>query len=346
MNPTMKAVVLQEHGGVEKLEYVEDHPVPGVGAGEVLVNVKAVALNRLDLWVREGWPGLKLVFPHVPGSDAAGIITQIGEGVHNIKVGDEVLLAPGWGCGTCQFCLEGNDNLCQYYKILGQNTRGVYAEFVKAPASNAFTIPLSLSFEEAAAIPLVFLTAWHMLVAQVNLQPGEDILIHAGGSGVGSAAIQIAKMLGARVITTASSQAKLDKTAELGADVCINYTKNDFFDEVMNLTNKRGVDVVFEHVGESTWGRSIKSLRKGGRLVTCGATTGYKPVTDLRHVFFRELKILGNFMGPKSGLADALKFFPDKLKPVVDKVFYLKDAGKAHEYLDNREQFGKVVLRV
>lgn len=346
MNPTMKAVIIQEHGGVEKLKYVEAHPVPGIGAGEVQVNVKAVALNRLDLWVREGWPGLKLQFPHVLGSDAAGIITKIGEGVRNVKIGDEVLLAPGWGCGDCQFCLEGKDNLCQHYKILGQNTQGVYAEFVKAPAANALPIPLGLSFEEAAAIPLVFLTAWHMLVDQVNLQPGEDILIHAGGSGVGSAAIQIAKLLGARVFTTASSQPKLDKAAELGADICFNYTESDFFEEVMKQTNKCGVDVVFEHVGESTWEKSIKSLRKGGRLVTCGATTGHQAVTDLRYVFFKELKILGNFMGPKAGLASALKFFPEKLKPVVDKVFDLKDAAKAHDYLNNREQFGKVILKV
>lgn len=344
MKDTMKAVVFHEHGGVERLSY-ETHPVPQIQSHEILVEVKAVALNHLDLWVREGWPGLKLKMPHILGSDVAGVVAKVGEHVHYVKTGDKVLLAPGWGCGACKSCLAGDDNLCPEYHVLGETTQGGYAEYVKAPAANAFAIPAGLSFEEAAAIPLVFLTAWHMLVEQAQIRPGEDVLILAAGSGVGSAAIQIAKLHGARVFATASSDAKLQKAKELGADEVINYVKTDFLEEVRRLTNKRGVDVVFEHVGKATWDKSIKALVKGGRLVTCGATTGYDAVTDLRYVFFKELRILGNFMGRKEGLKRALRFFPDKLKPVLDTTLPLKDAAKAHEMLSQREQFGKVVLR-
>ncbi|MFQ5604637.1 MAG: zinc-binding dehydrogenase [bacterium] len=344
MSKIMKAMVIHEHGGAENLSF-ENHPVPQIAADEVLVEVKAAALNHLDLWIRQGLPTLKLKMPHILGSDAAGVIAEVGETVKNVKPGDNVLLAPAWGCGACQPCLDGNDNYCRDYKILGESTPGVYAEYVKAPAENAFQIPTGLTFEEAAAIPLVYLTAWHMLVEQVKIQPGEVILILAAGSGVGSAAIQIAKLFGAQVIATASTEAKLQKARELGADEIINYSQLDFLDEVKRLTNKAGVDVVFEHVGKSTWQKSIQSLKKGGRLVTCGATTGFDPVTDLRYVFFKELKIFGNFMGRKAGLLKALSFFPEKLKPVIDTTFPLKDAAKAHERLMKREQFGKVILQ-
>ena len=289
MKDTMKAVVIHEHGGVDKLRF-EEHPVPKIAADEVLVEVKAAALNHLDLWVRGGLPAFKLKMPHILGSDAAGVVAAIGDVVKNVKVGDKVLLAPGWGCGTCHHCLNGDDNLCRDYQILGETTTGTYAEFVKAPAENAFLIPDGLSFEEAAAIPLVFLTAWSMLVEQAKVQPGEDVLILAAGSGVGSAGIQIAKLFGARVIATASTDAKLQKAKELGADELINTTEKDLLGEVKRLTNKRGVNLVFEHVGKVTWESSIKALVKGGRLVTCGATTGYDPVMDLRYVFFKELK--------------------------------------------------------
>lgn len=340
----MKAVVIHEHGDVDKLCY-EEHPVPRVAADEILIEVKAAALNHLDLWVRSGLPAFKLNMPHILGSDASGIVTEVGDVVKNVKVGDKVLLAPGWGCGACHACLNGDDNLCRDYQILGETTHGCYAEFVKAPAENAFLIPDGLSFDEAAAIPLVFLTAWHMLVEQVKVQPGEDVLILAAGSGVGSAAIQIAKLFGARVLATASTDAKLQKAQELGADEIINYSETDFLTEVKRLTHKRGVDIVFEHVGKSTWGNSIQALTKGGRLVTCGATSGHDPVIDLRYVFFKELKIFGNFMGRKEGLKRALQFFSEKLKPVIDTSFPLKDAAKAHQRLMNREQFGKVILK-
>ncbi len=344
MKETMKAVVIHEHGGPDKLRY-EDVPVPEIGPNDVLVQVKAAALNHLDLWVRQGLPTLKLDMPHILGSDAAGVVVETGSAVRHVKEGDAVLLAPAWGCGACPKCLAGNDNYCPDYKILGESAAGTYAQYVRAPAENAFPVPPELNFGEAAAIPLVFLTAWHMLVDSVQIKPGEDILVLAAGSGVGSAAIQIAKLFGARVLATASSSEKLDKAKELGADVLINYEECDFFEEVRRLTNKQGVDIVFEHVGKATWENSIKSLKKGGRLVTCGATTGYDASTDLRYVFFKELKIFGNFMGRKAGLREALRFFPDKLKPVLDQAFALQDAAKAHERVMQREQFGKVILK-
>ncbi|MFQ5650440.1 MAG: zinc-binding dehydrogenase [bacterium] len=340
----MKAILIDEHGGVDKLRYGE-FPAPQIVAGEVLLQVKAVALNHLDLWVRQGLPAVKLTMPHILGSDVAGVVADVGRGVHNVQSGDRVLLAPGWGCGACQDCLAGNDNRCRHYKVLGENLQGTYAEYVKAPGENAFPIPEGLSFEEAAAIPLVFLTAWHMLVDQIKIQPGEQILILAAGSGVGSAAIQIARLFGAHVIATASSETKLEKAKELGADELINYEDKDFLDEIKRITNKQGVDIVFEHVGKATWQKSIKALKPGGRLVTCGATTGHEAVTDLRYVFFKELKIFGNFMGRKAGLLEALKFFPDKLKPVLDTSFPLKDAARAHKKLMSREQFGKIILK-
>ncbi len=340
----MTAVVIYEHGGVEKLRF-EEMPVPEIAPDEVLVQVKAAALNHLDLWLRQGWPGLKLEMPHILGADAAGVVAACGPLVDNVEVGDEVLLAPGWSaCHACSHCLAGDDNLCSDYRILGESTQGAYTEFVKAPAENAFPIPPGLSFEEAAAIPLVFLTAWNMLVHQAQVRPGEDVLVLAAGSGVGSAGIQIAKLFGARVIATASTAAKLSKAKELGADEIINYAEKDFLEELKKLTNKAGVDIVFEHVGKATWEKSIRALKKGGRLVTCGATTGYDPTLDLRHVFFRNLRIYGNFMGRKAGLREALRFFPDKLKPVMDTAYPLKDAARAHERLMNRAQFGKVIL--
>jgi len=343
MKELMNAVLIHEHGGIDKLSY-EKYPVPKIAADEVLVEVKAVGLNHLDLWVRQGLPALKVEMPHILGSDVAGIVVEVGHLIQNVKEGDHVLLAPAWGCGTCRACLAGDDNYCRDYKILGESVQGAYAEYVKVLAQNAFPIPNGLSFDEAAAIPLAFLTAWHMLVDQAKVQPGEDVLVLAAGSGVGSAAIQIAKLFGARVIATASSDAKLRKAKQLGADETINYQEQDFLIEIKRLTNKKGVEIVVEHVGKSTWEKSIKSLAKGGRLVTCGATTGYDPITDLRHVFFKELKIFGNFMGRKQGLKHALQFFPEKLKPVLDMTFPLKEAAQAHQRLMNRQQFGKVIL--
>ncbi|MFQ5772254.1 MAG: alcohol dehydrogenase catalytic domain-containing protein, partial [bacterium] len=240
MKAKMKAVVIHEHGGIDKLSY-EEIIVPEIAANEILVEVKAVALNHLDLWVRQGVTSTKLNMPHILGSDVSGVVVEVGAFVKNVKVGDEVLLAPAWGCGSCEACLKGADNYCRHYKILGENVQGAYAEYVKLPGENAFLIPNGLNFEEAAAIPLVYLTAWHMLVQQAKVQPGEKILILAAGSGVGSAAIQIAKLFGAHVIATASTDAKLEKAKELGADITINYKQRDFLEAVKQLTNKKGV---------------------------------------------------------------------------------------------------------
>jgi len=340
----MKAVVIDEHGGVEKLRYT-DVPEPKIGPTDVLVEVKACALNHLDLWLREGIPGIQIPMPHILGSDVSGILREVGDFVKHVKVGDRVLIAPGIGCGVCRECLSGKDNLCSQYTLVGYLVDGGYAEFVKVPGENALPIPEPMDFNDAAAVPLVFLTAWHMLVRRAQLRAGEDVLVLAAGSGVGSAAIQIAKLLGARVIATASTDEKLARAKDLGADEVINYQRVDFANEVRRLTNKKGVEVVLEHVGADTWPKSILALTRGGRLVTCGATSGAQAKTDLRYLFARELTIYGSYMGSKGELFEVLKFFKEgKLKAVVDRVLPLKEAALGHRLLMDRKQFGKIVL--
>ncbi len=340
----MKAILFRRHGGPEVLEYTEATK-PQINATEVLVRVRAVALNHLDLWVRKGLPGINIPLPRIPGSDIAGDIAEIGELVTRVKVGDRVLLAPGVSCGQCTWCVGGADNLCRKYTNLGYMIDGGCAEFVKAPEVNAIPIPGKLSFDEAAAIPLVFLTAWHMLVARAGLRSGEVVLILGAGSGVGSAAIQIAKLLGARVIVTTSTEAKAQKARELGADEVIDYTREDIAAEARRLTGKRGVDVVFEHVGTATWEQSVMSLATGGRLVTCGATTGYAAKTDIRYLFSKHLSILGSYMGSKAELHQVVRLLGEgKLRAVIDRVLPLAECRRAHEILEAREQFGKIVL--
>ena len=340
----MKAIVFRRHGGPEVLEYT-DAPEPQISANEVLVRVRAVALNHLDLWVRKGLPGINIPLPHIPGSDVAGEIAEVGALVTNVKPGDSVLLAPGVSCGQCTACLAGADNQCRRYTNLGYMIDGGCAEYVKAPAVNAIAIPGGLSFEEAAAVPLVFLTAWHMLVGRAAVQAGEDVLVLGAGSGVGSAAIQIAKLLGARVITTTSSEAKKKKARELGADEVIDYNRDDVQTEVRRLTGKRGVDVVVEHVGTTTWESSVLCLATGGRLVTCGATTGYDAKVDIRYLFSRHLSLLGSYMGSKAELHTVLKFIGQRrLRAVIDRVMPMADCRRAHEVLERREQFGKIAL--
>ncbi len=340
----MKAVAIRSHGGPEVVN-VEDLPDPSAGPGQVVVRVKAAALNHLDIWVRIGWPGLKLAFPHVLGSDVAGVVEAVGPGVEGWKVGDAVVVNPSLGCGRCERCLSGQENLCRTFAILGEHVSGGMAERFAVPARNVLPKPANLSFEEAAAVPLTFMTAWHALVARAQLRLGETVLVHAAGSGVGTAAVQIAKLMGARVIATAGSDAKLEKARALGADHVVNYETQDFQAEVRKLTEKRGVDVVFEHVGKKTWEKSILSVGIGGRIVTVGATTGYDPLTDLRHVFFRQISILGSTMGTAGELAQVLRFVGEgKLRPIVDRVLPLADARKAQALLSDRAQFGKVVL--
>ena len=341
----MKAVVISEHGGPEVLRYT-DVPEPSIGASDVLVRVRACALNHLDLWMRGGLPNRPVQFPHILGSDISGEVAKIGESVKNVRVGEKVLLAPGVSCGACPQCLAGHDNFCKDYTLFGTTIPGGYAEFVKSPAANAIPIPGNLTFEEAAAIPLVFLTAWHMLFYRAHLQPAEDVLVIAAGSGVGSAAIQIAKAASARVIATAGSEAKLRKAKELGADEVLLH-QGEFAREVKKLTGGRGVDIVFEHVGEATWDQSVYSLAVGGRLVTCGATTGREGNLNIGYLFARQLSILGSFMGHKSELFAVLELFKrGLLKPVIDAVLPLERAADAHRRLEHREQFGKVVLKV
>ncbi len=342
----MKAVRFHQHGTPDVLKY-EDAPEPSIRPNEVLVRVRACALNHLDLWVRRGIPGVPIPLPHIPGSDVSGEIAQIGADVTTVRVGQNVVLAPGVTCGKCAACVSGQDNRCRQFTNLGYLIDGGCAEFVRVPEVNCMPYPENLTFEEAASIPLVFQTAWHMLLARAELQPGEDVLILGAGSGVGSAAIQIAKFFGARVIATAGSDEKLTKAKDLGADHLINHQTHKIREEVRRITNKRGVDVVFEHVGTATWDDSLASLGLGGRLVTCGATTGYDAKVDLRFLFSRQLSLLGSYMGTKSELHSVMRLVASgRFKPIVDRVFPLAEAAAAHAYLESGSQFGKVVLKV
>ncbi len=342
----MKAILFRKHGGPEVLQFT-DVPEPEPRPNEVLVRVRACALNHLDLWVRRGLPNVPIPLPHIPGSDVAGEVAKIGSEVTTVRVGQKVVLAPLVSCGKCPACVAGLDNCCRQATNLGYLIDGGCAEFVRVPEVNCLPYPENLSFEQAAAVPLVFQTAWHMLIARAELQPGEEVLVLGAGSGVGSAAIQIAKFFGARVIATAGSDEKLAKARELGADHVINHKSQKIRDEVRRITNKRGVDVVFEHVGTATWDDSLASLALAGRLVTCGNTTGYDAKIDLRFLFSRQLSLLGSYMGVKSELHTIMKLVAaGRLKPVVDRTFPLAEAAAAHAYLESGQQFGKVVLKV
>jgi NADPH:quinone reductase-like Zn-dependent oxidoreductase len=340
----MKAVIFRRHGGPDVLDYAEV-PDPPIAAGQILVRVKACALNHLDLWIRQGLPAYRLTLPHISGCDVSGIVERVGSGVTQIKAGDRVVLAPGLSCGQCDWCRTGHDNLCASYGIRGAAVDGGYAELICADAGDARPIPSGMSFEEASAFPLVFLTAWHMLVGRASLREGETVLVHAAGSGVGHAAVQIAKSLKATVYATVGSDAKVPKAKALGADEVINYQRDNFEDRVEALTHGRGVDVVVEHVGPQTWEGSLRLLAKGGRLVTCGATSGPSVTLDLRYVFSRQLSVLGSFMGTRLELATVTQLIADgNLHPVVDTVFPLRDARVAQERMVKREVFGKLIL--
>ncbi len=340
----MKAARIHQHGGPEVLVY-EDAPDPAIKANEVLVRVRACALNHLDLWVRGGIPGMAFEMPHILGSDIAGEIAAVGELCWRVRPGQRVLLSPGLSCRQCPRCAAGEDNFCPHYTIFGLRVPGGDAELVAAPEYAVIPIPDDLTFEEAAAAPLVFLTAWHMLHGRAQLQPGEDVLVLAASSGVGSAAVQIAKLFQCRVIATAGGDAKLEAARKLGADFVIDHYHQDIAAEVKKLTDRRGVDVVFEHVGAATWPKSLQSLAQGGRLVTCGATTGYDAKVDLRFLYSRQHSLLGSFMGTLGDLHQVLRFvFRKQLKPVIDRVYPLTGVRAAHERLENKEQFGKVVV--
>ena len=323
----------------------EDVPEPRLRDDQVLVRVRACALNHLDLFVRAGIPGIEFAMPHILGSDIAGEVVEAGGLCERVKPGSRILLSPGLSCRQCEACASGNDNLCRRYTVFGYGIDGGYAELIAAPEYAAIPIPDQLSFEEASAVPLCFLTAWHMLATRARVRAGEDVLVLGASSGVGSAAIQIAKMLGCRVIATAGDDDKLAKARELGADHTVNHYTQDFSIEVKRLTAKRGVDVVVEHVGRATWPKSLHSLAPGGRLVTCGATTGFDAAIDLRYLFSKQWSLLGSFMGTFGELHQVLGFvFRGQLHPVIDRSYPLADARAAHERVERREQFGKVVL--
>ncbi len=342
--PIMKAVVLRRHGGPEVLEPAE-LPIKEPGPGQVRVAVRAVALNHLDLWVRRGGPAFHLEYPHLLGSDVAGEVDVVGAGVDDLAPGTRVVVSPGLSCGVCQACLSGRDNLCPRYGILGETRSGGYCEYLVVPRQNIAPYPGELGFPEAAASLLTFLTAWQMLVGKAQVRPGETVLVQGAGSGVGVAAVQIARLHGARVLATAGTDAKLERVRELGAEEAINYRTEDFVAEVKKLTSRRGVDVVVEHVGGETFASSIRAVASGGRIVTCGATSGPKPAIDLRHFFFRQISILGSTMGSKGDLLEVLGHVAaGRLRPVVDRVLPLAEAAEAHRILESREVFGKVVL--
>jgi len=340
----MKAVTIREHGERDRLVF-EDVADPAVGPGQIRLRVRACALNHLDIFVRRGLPNLRLSYPHILGADIAGEVESVGPGVAGVQAGQKALLSPGVSCGVCRDCLAGHDNLCRSYGILGETRDGGYAELVSVPAANLLPYPEGLEFHQAAAIPLTFQTAWQMLVDKARIVPGQTVLVLAAGSGVGSAGVQIARLFGATVIATASSEAKLERARELGAEHLVNHTEEDWPSRVRQLTGKRGVDVVFEHVGAATWQGSIRACAKGGCIVTCGATTGWDACTDLRHVYYRQISILGSIMGSKSVLFEVVDHVrAGRLRPVVDRVLPLDQAAEAHRILEEREAFGKVVL--
>jgi len=329
----VKAVRVHSPGAPEVLRW-EDVPDPAPTAGEIEVDVKAASVNHLDVWIRKGLPGVD--YPRILGCDAAGVVRGSGQ---------RVLLNPATSCGTCEFCSDGQQPLCREYSIRGEHRDGTDCQTVCVPRSAAIPIPDSLSFEEAAAAPLVFVTAWRMIITRGRLKPSEDVLIWSAGAGVGTTCVQFAKQVGARVIATASTDEKCSKLQALGADVVLNHAREDVVRKVREITGKRGVDLVVDYIGKDTWARSLSCLRRGGRLVTCGATSGYDPVEDLRQVFYRQLEIIGCTMGSNKELEDALRLlFRGKVKPVIDSVLPMKDAVEAHRRLESRSVFGKIIL--
>ena len=340
----MKAVLFREHGGPEKLRY-EELPVPKIGPQDVLVRVKACALNHLDLWVRQGSPAYAVPLPHVGGSDVSGTVEQTGAQVEGIAVGTQVFVSPGISCWNCEFCMAGRDNMCRTYNLLGAGRHGGYAEYVNVPFRNVLPIPENVTVEQAAAFPLVSVTASHMLFGLAELQTGETVLVMGAGSGVGMMAVQLAKLAGARVITTVGSDDKIPKAVILGADAVINHSKEKVSERVKLLTEGRGVDVVVEHIGPEVWDSCLESLSKGGRLITCGATTGGDVTLNLRSLYSRQLTVKGSYMGTRAELVKAAELMGQKrLVAVIDRTFPLQEARAAQELMASRKFFGKIVL--
>lgn len=343
----MKAVRIHEHGGIDKLRYEDAEEPKLTSSTEAIVRLKASALNRIDIWNRRGLTGMDYSLPHVLGADGAGIVAEVGEQIRNIRKGDAVCLFPGSGCGQCEFCLTDREFMCVHLRVLGERLDGTYAEYVRLPGKNCFPIPPGLSFEEAAAFPLVFITVWRMLVTNAGLKPGEHVLILGIGGGVATAALQLAKHMGAHVIVTSGSDEKLELAKNWGADHGINYRRSDFAKEVRVLTEKRGVDVAVDCVGGNSWGKSLAALAKGGRLVTCGATAGADPPTDIRRIFWNHLKIFGSTLGSRDEFRQLLAFMQNsEVRPIIDQLFPLRDAAEAQRRLEEGRQFGKIVLQI
>lgn len=343
----MKAVRFHAQGGAEKLSY-EDAPEPKIILPtDAIIKLKAAALNRIDLSIRGGLGGADVTLPHILGSDGAGIVTEVGADVNHVKPGDTVCLYPASGCGQCEFCVTDREILCKELRVLGAREHGTYAEYVRLPAVNCFPVPSGHSFEEAAAFPLSYVTAWRMLVTNAKLKPGEHVLILGVGGGVAGAALQIAARLGSHIIITSSNDEKLAMAGNLGAEHGINYRNTDFSRKVRELTGKRGVDVVLDCVGGDNWARSLASLAKGGRLVTCGAIAGANPQTDIRRIFWNHLKIFGSTLGSRKEFRQVLNFMEvSRTRPIIDRVFPLREAYAAHQRLEEGKQFGKVILRI
>lgn len=343
----MRAVRIHEHGTVDALRYETDLPDLQPGSREVLVRIHACALNRLDLWVRNGVPAYQTPFPHILGSDIAGEVYEVGSSVRNWNVGDQVIVNPVISCGTCQWCKTGRDNLCEIFQVLGAHRAGGYSDFIVVPERNLHPKPKNLSFEEAAAVPLVFLTAWHMLINRAHMLPGEWVLVMGANSGVGSAAIQIAKMLGALVIATAGNDEKMERARQIGADEVVNHYHPEWHKHITEKSEGSRMDIIIEHVGEAVFDKCIKLLSKGGRLITCGATTGASAKVDLRYVYSRELNILGAYIGTNAEMKRFLEYVSSgKLVPIVDSVFPLEEAKAAQQKMESGDFFGKIVLKV
>jgi NADPH:quinone reductase-like Zn-dependent oxidoreductase len=341
----MKAVQFTEHGDTDVIEYGE-FPDPEPGDDEVLVDVKAGALNHLDVWTRRGLPTIDVEMPHVPGSDGAGEVVAVGDDVMRFEPGDHVALTAGVNCGDCEFCRHGEHSLCERYHIIGEHVPGVHGEQAAIPEDNLVPVPDHADWETAAAAPLVFQTAWRMLLDRGDLDPGESVLVLGASGGVGHAAVQIADYVGAEVYATASSQEKLDYAEAVGADHTIDYDDEDFASAIYELTDKRGVDMVVDHVGAATYPDSLKSLAKGGRIVTCGATTGPNPDAGLNRIFWNQLSVIGSTMATLGQVDDVLELVWDgTFEPRIRDVLPMSESARAHEMLEDREGFGKVVVK-
>lgn len=338
----MKAVRIHQHGGIDVLKY-EDIPISEITENQCLVKIEAAALNHLDIWVRKGFPGIPL--PMIMGSDGAGIVEKVGTNISDISIDDRVLIQPLTYCGTCRWCKQNKENYCEKWGIFGENQDGTQCEYMAIDADHLHIIPSGMSFEEAAAFPLVAETAYAMLIDRANIQKGETVFVWGASSGVGSMAIQIAKAMGCKVLTTVGNVKKRDFAEKLGADIIVNYNDDNISKIVKEFTDQHGVDVVVEHVGTKTWETSLRILGKGGRIVTCGATTGSEAKFDIRRLFYKQQSIFGSTMGNVKSLESALKMYKNgDIKPIVDKCFKMSEIRKAHEYLENGNQMGKVIV--